>query len=745
MIRILVVFLVFTVHAEASTIAGYVRSAIDGEQVGLSVVALPDLQLGGLANERGYFAVRKVPDGRHLIVVSHIGYQSYRDTIDVAGEDVRLDIRLRSEAIDVGVETVITADRDTEVEQERTIQTSFLTIEPQLLQQLPATGEADLLRSLQLLPGIQSASDISSGLYVRGGGPDQTLILLDDIPLYNPSHAFGFFSTFNPEAVRDIQLYKGAYPANYGGNLGAVLDVSNRDGNREQFALSGGVSLVSTRLLAEGPAGDGSWMVSGRRTYLDPVLAAIRSGGTDVPDYFFYDLNTKITQPIGEGGDHLLLSAYFGRDDLDFDLGEAESFFNIRWGNRAAMARWTHLFDPALFGELTISSSEYESTTDLSFFDTPILFQNQIEDLTLNADLEYFRGSQNTITTGLRATKYNFEFVSSFNQKPGVDLHESPTLLELYLQDDVQLSTGTHLRLGVRASRFSEADDVAVMPRFSLSQPVADGWRVKLGGGLYRQHLQLVTTEGFSGGDFWVPLDETVGPASSRQIVAGLEWEPTRKYKVTMEAYYTDLDGLVIIDNNSTVDNNSTRSEDVFKSDGRGHATGIEWFAEKRTGRLRGWVGYTLGRTRRTFDEVDGGRSFAPKYDRRHDVSVVSSYRLGSKWRLSGSFVYATGQAFTPAAARYTLTNPATQVREDLVLAARRNSARLLPYHRLDLSARRQIGFFGGDAEVYLQIFNVYSRRNEWFVQYDADSPDTEPEVVKQLPVVPTFGLEFAF
>ncbi|MBT5056303.1 MAG: TonB-dependent receptor plug domain-containing protein, partial [Gemmatimonadetes bacterium] len=326
MIRLLLLVLTIGIAAaaEATTLAGYIRNAADGEEVGLSVVALPGLQLGGLANERGYFAIRNVPAGRHLLVVSHIGYQSYRDSVDVA-DDVLLEIRLRREAI-MGDETVITADRDAEAELERVIQTSFLTLAPELLQQLPATGEADLLRSLQLLPGIQAASDISSGLYVRGGGPDQTLILLDDIPLYNPSHAFGFFSTFNPEAVRDVQLYKGAYPANYGGNLGAVLDVSNRDGNREKTSLSGGVSLVSTRLLAEGPVGEGSWMMSGRRTYLDPLLAAIRSSGTDVPNYFFYDLNAKITQPLGDGGDNLLVSAYFGRDDLDFDLNEAETF-----------------------------------------------------------------------------------------------------------------------------------------------------------------------------------------------------------------------------------------------------------------------------------------------------------------------------------------------------------------------------------------------------------------------------------
>ncbi len=727
--------------ASAGTLSGYVRDADDGEPLPLAVVALPDLRLGAVANERGYYAVRNVPVGQHLIVANLIGYRSRQDSAAfTTGQDVRLDLVLQIEAIDLA-ETVITADAQVRAERERTIQSGYVALPAAQLQQLPAVGEADLLRSLQLLPGIQSASDISSGLYVRGGGPDQTQILLDDVPLYNPSHAFGFFSTFQPDAVRDIQLYKGAYPANYGGNLGAILDVSQHEGAHDSVRTAGGISLLATRLLVEGPSGEGAWMIAGRRTYLDPLLAALRSSGADVPNYYFYDLNARLTRPLS-ANDNLAISTYYGRDDLDFDLEEA--VFGIRWGNRAGSIRWTHLFTPALFSELTLFSSQYESTTSASFFDTPVRFSNSIEDLTLRGDLEFFANSDNALSGGFRATRLQVRFDEAFNQQEQLSLDLSPRLYEVYVQDDARLPTGTHVRIGLRGAWFSEGARQAWMPRLSVSQLLTAQLRWKAGAGTYRQYMQLITTEGFSGADYWVPLDRTVPEGRSSQLTTGLEWEPNRKYKLTLETYYTDLSGLVLLDNNRSVDSRASTSQDIFNAAGSGYATGIELFAEKRTGRLRGWIGYTLGRTRRSFDDVEDGHDFSPKYDRRHDVSLVGSYRRGA-WRFGSSFVYATGQAYTPASARYTLRNPATGVPEDRVLAAPRNSARLLPYHRLDVSLRRQTRLFGSEAELYLQVFNLYSRRNEWFVQYDTDAPETEPEVVLQLPVLPTFGLEFSF
>jgi hypothetical protein len=725
----------------AASLSGYITDGEDGESLAYATIRLDSTEFGAQANDRGYYAIRNIPAGTYVVAVSYIGYLTATDTVALEDSaDVRLDLRLRLQAIQSQDEIIVTGQR---LQNEMRTQTGVVSLPARSLSQLPAVGEPDLLRSLQLLPGIQSASDVSSGLYVRGGGPDQTRILLDQIPLYNPSHAFGFFSTFNPDAIKDITLYKGAYPATYGGNLGAVLDVTNREGNRQHFKLSGGVSLISARLLAEGPVGSGSWMASGRRTYLDPILAAIRSADVEVPDYYFYDFNGKFNQNLG-ANDTFVASTYWGQDDLEFDLDrDLNTFINIRWGNRALTGLWSRVFSPALFGKLMLAGSTYKSTTSLSIFDTPVLVTNSIRDLSLKGDIDYFATSSHTLSTGFLLTHYTFRFGQEFNRDQQLDLQQKPVLLDVYAQDDWQ-TDATRLRLGTRLSYFSEGKRLAFMPRFSLSRELGPFTRIKFSGGAYRQYLQLVTTEGFSGGDFWVPLDQTVSPGRSWQGVSGVEWEPTDDYQIGIEAYYNQLDNLVVFDTNVAADSDDTRSEDIFKSDGSGYATGIELFLQKRRGRLTGWIGYTLGRTRRTFAELNQGRSFSPKFDRRHDVSFVASYQTG-RWRWGTNYLYATGQAFTPASARYTLRSPATGVVEDYVLPAARNSARLLPYHRLDLNAARQVTLFGGEFEFYLQIFNVYSRRNEWFVQYDTDDPATDPEVVKQLPIVPTFGFNFKF
>ena len=727
--------------AQAATLSGFVTDADSGESLPLASIVLTQVQLGAASNSSGYYAVKEVPAGTYEVVISYIGYKSWRDTLGFSDRDVRLDVALQVESVDLE-EIVIRAERSEELEQ--ATQSSFIALQVEPLQQMPAIGEADLLRSLQLLPGIQSASDISSGLYVRGGGPDQTAILLDHIPLYNPSHLFGFFSTFNPDAIKDVQLYKGAYPAAYGRTLGAVLDVSNREGNRQRFSSRGGISLIASRLLAEGPVGQGSWMLAGRRTYLEPVLSAIRSRGVDIPlNYYFYDFNGKVNQRWGD--DTFTVSTYWGQDDLRADIeDENESFVDLRWGNRALTARWTRVFSPTLFGHFMAAGSWYENTLLFSFFDTPFGVANSIRDWSLKGDVDYFANRNHTLTLGFLATLFEFDYSQSFNQQEQSDLYQRSVLVSAYVQDEWQAGPTTRLRLGGRGTYFSVGDRLHFTPRMSLSHALSDKIRIKAAGGMYRQYLQLVTTEAFSGGDFWMPLDSSVEPGRSYQGVVGTEWDPSRRYQLSVEAYYTDLANLVVLDNAVAADSDDTRSDDIFKSGGSGWASGVEVFLQQRTGALTGWIGYTLGWTRRTFPELNGGRTFPPKYDRRHDLSFVVSYQAG-KWRLGSNLVYATGQAFTPASARYSLREPTTRSVKDYVLPAERNSARLLPYHRLDASASREFGLWGLDVEFYLQIFNLYSRRNEWFVQFNTKNPETEPEVVKQLPIVPTLGFNFSF
>ena len=520
--------------AQAATLSGFVTDADNGESLPLASIVLTQVQLGAASNSSGYYAVKEVPAGTYEVEISYIGYKSWRDTLAFSDRDVRLDVALQVESVDLE-EIVIQAERSEELEQ--ATQSSFIALQVEPLQQMPAIGEADLLRSLQLLPGIQSASDISSGLYVRGGGPDQTAILLDHIPLYNPSHLFGFFSTFNPDAIKDVQLYKGAYPAAYGRTLGAVLDVSNREGNRQRFSSRGGISLIASRLLAEGPVGQGSWMLAGRRTYLEPVLSAIRSRGVDIPlNYYFYDFNGKVNQRWGD--DTFTVSTYWGQDDLRADIeNENESFVDLRWGNRALTARWTRVFSPTLFGHFMAAGSWYENTLLFSFFDTPFGIANSIRDWSLKGDVDYFANRNHTLTLGFLATLFEFDYSASFNQLEQSDLYQRSVLASAYVQDEWQAGPATRLRLGGRGTYFSVGDRLHFTPRMSLSHALSDKIRIKAAAGMYRQYLQLVTTEAFSGGDFWMPLDSSVepgrsyqgvwGPSGTRRGATNSPWRPT--------------------------------------------------------------------------------------------------------------------------------------------------------------------------------------------------------------------------
>ena len=731
-----------------ATLSGFVRDRSDGEHLPYASVVVGDQQMGTLTNVDGYYALPGLPAGTWVITVSSIGYAAYRDTLHLAaGQELRRDIELTRESLEL--EAVVVKTEADRVENELSPQSSVVVLPMKSLRKMPAMGEPDLLRSLQLLPGVQSASDFSSGLYVRGGGPDQTGILLDQVRLYNPAHAFGFFSTFNPDAIKDVTFYKGAYPARYGGNLGAILDVQNRDGNRRRFSNSGGVSLISSRYMSEGPLGQGSWMVAGRRTYIDPVLRAVgrSADGLDL-GYWFYDLNAKINTQLTPD-DNLMISAYGGEDHLDISLSDSTDAdnntlsFGNEWGNRALTGRWTHLFSPALFGRAILLYSKYHSDIIIDFFGTPVEIRNKVRDVTFKGDFDWFASPEHTLRAGVDLTRFRFDYGVRFDEYEE-DQVVRPYLLSAYIQDDWQVTPLTEALVGLRGTFYEEGRRLSLNPRLSLSRVLHDGWRLKLAGGSYQQLLQLVSTEGFESGNLWIPLDETVDPGRSYQVVSGLEWDPSVTWRVTVESYYTGLTNLVVLDEDQEENAEEVTSEDIFKTGGKGYATGLEVFAERRRGRLTGWLGYTLGWTRRRFPEIDEGRSFPPKYDRRHDLSLTARYGSGP-WTWTANFVYGTGQAFTPAAARYTLRDPASGRPVDRFLAASRNSARLLPYHRLDAGVRRRSRLFGAEVEWYLQVFNLYSRRNEWFIQYDPGNPDREASVVKMLPILPTFGFDFRF
>lgn len=734
------------VPAMAADVSGTIRSSETGETVDFVTVVLigrndagAETTRGVMSTSEGYYFIPDVPLGRYVARFSRVGYETHEDSVRVtADRSYTLDVALGVQPVPVD-EIIVEADRYQGI---KDVQTGFVNIEARDLAQLPGIVEADPIRSLTLLPGVQSASDFSSGLYVRGGGPDQTLVLLDKVTVYNPTHAFGFFSSFNADALGDVNLYKGAYPAEHGGRLGAVLDVRSRDGNTSGMSGQGGVSTIASRLQLDGPVGDGSWLVSARRTHLDPFLDAIRTEENEIPAYYFYDLNGRLSIPAAGG--KVNVSAYRGRDDLVFDL-ERDTYFNLNWGNTLVTTAYRRTFTESVVSELRVAATEYESETDLRIFGTPIGITNRIREYTGATETTWGIGERWQLSGGATVSRYDIDYFQEFNGDRQVEYFREPWEAAAFAQARWTPRRGTVLLGGARTRYIDDGARSLVEPRWSASHQIGERWRLKLGGGIYYQYLQLVSTEGFSAADFYVPIDETAPPGRSWQTVAGLEWTPDATWEVSVEGYYTDLTDLVQFNTDVAGDSEDTDAADLFYTGGDGYATGVEWFVQKRRGALTGWIGYTLGWTRRTFPGLNQGESFPPKYDRRHDVSTVLQYRRG-KWKYGTTFVMASGQAFTPAAALYALRNPATGTLGDpKLLPAERNSARLLPYHRLDMSVSRDVTWFGQTCEWYVQVFNVYSRRNEWFVQYDIDGSAAEPEVIKMLPIVPSVGINFRF
>jgi len=739
---LLVLLLLAPSGVGAAVLQGTVTDSDSGRALPFAAVRVERLGdvRSGLAGPNGTFDFQDLPAGEWRVEFRYLGYSPRVETVRLAADEVRrLVVSMEVEAI--RLETL--EGEGDRAALDRDVQTGFVKLDSDDLARIPRGVEADPIRALQLLPGVQAASDISSGLYVRGGGPDQNLILLDGVPVYNPTHAFGLFSTFNPDAIGAVTLYKGAYPAEYGGRLGSVLQIDNRTPEGPEFSGQAGISTISARLTLEGPWRRGSWSVSGRRTYLDPLLAVLRRSAPEVPSYWFHAYNGRFTWL--EDHHRVEATGYLSRDVLGLDV-EPDISIDLGWGNAFGNLRYRWTPGETFSAGLQAWLSRYGSDTELDILATPVLFENSLLDGSIGGDLLWFLPPHHRLKVGAVWSYYDFRYTQSFNSVEDIDFRETPDDVALFLEDLWTPRAETSIRAGLRTRYVTDGDRVLWEPRVSARQELHPEWAVKAAGGIYHQYLQLITTEGFSAGDLYLPLDETARPSRSLQAVLGAEYEPSRRWRFTAETYFTDLQDLVTLRQDGAVDDSDTSTGNVFVTGGEGWASGLELFAERRMGSVTGWAGYAIGWTRRQWDELNQGREFPPKYDRRHDLKGVLQWDRG-KWRYGASFVLGSGQAFTPASARYTITEPATGEAVPVILPAERNSSRLLPYHRLDLSVSRSFRKFGVDGEWSFQLFNAYSRRNDWFVSYDSEDPEeaVEVEVVKQLPLIPSLGLTFGF
>lgn len=733
---------------QQASVSGYITDASTGETLISANVAFAGSRTGTSSNTLGYFSLTGIAPGQYTLVCTYIGYERFEQTISLEeGENLRLDIELQPKNVSL---EEITVRSQAEEEEQKNIGTA--QVDTELIKSLPAVFEADVFRSIQLLPGVKAASDFSSGLYIRGGSPDQTLILLDRTTVYNPSHFFGFFSTFNPDAIKDVRLYKGGYPAEYGGRLGSVLTIYNKDGNRKERTGSVTLGMLASRASIEGPYSKGSYMFALRRSTLEPLLAALRSNNDGIPDqFYFWDFNGKINLDASSK-DKFSLALYSGKDRVSFPFAEdAEAI--LEYGNQTLSGNWTHIFNEKLFSNFVVTGSRYFNYPEFSIAGTPFERDNNIYDLSVKADLEYLPGNNHTLQTGIWAGAFTLKLQDRFDNQDTFSSRIHNRYASVYVQDEWQPNERWKFTPGLRLNYFSDGEYYRLEPRFSMEYKPIPELRFQAAYGRYNQFLTLISNEAFSGFDVWLTSASGVSPAFGDQFILGAKTLPVEGYGLDVELYYRSMNDLFELDP-FLPDPAGLLYEDVFRF-GEGHAYGMEIFLEKKSGRFNGFIGYTLGYTWRKFpgfnyeigDESRAARYYPPKYDRRHDINIVGNYRLSDRWTATASFNYASGQAYTKVLGRYVaLDLPWSNEELNTFTVGKVNASRLPAYHRLDISFSRKGKFFNlGESELQLQLINVYSRRNVWFYNFDFDENPVERSEVNLLPVLPAVSYTIKF
>jgi len=728
-------------HAqESASVSGYIKDAESGETLLGANVALANTTRGASTNNSGYYTISDIAPGTYTIQATYIGYRRYSKQITLQpGQDLRLDIELDSEAQQL--EELVVESRQ---EQEEMKNIGTTQIQTKLIKEVPSVFEADVFRSVQLLPGVKAASDFSSGLYIRGGGPDQTLILLDRTTVYNPTHFFGFFSTFNPDAIKDVKLYKGAYPAEYGGRLGSVLDIYNKDGNRKHYQGTVSLGMLASRASIEGPIPKGSWMLAVRRSTLEPLLAALRPSVDNIPSlFYFFDVNGKMNYDPSRN-DKLSLALYTGQDRVNFPFA-TDGDLGLNYGNQTLSSSWTHLFSNKVFSKFTATGSRYFNFPSFEFAGTPIRRSNNIYDFSLKGDIQYIPNDHHTLETGFWGGSLLLKYINNFDNEEVFSSRTQTLYGSWYIQDTWKPDNKWKIIGGLRANAFSEGQYLRLAPRISLEYKVHPSVRLQAAYGRYDQFLTLITNEAFSGFDLWLTTDNGVQPAWGDQFVAGAKTQPFDGFGLDVETYYRTMEDLFELD--PFIPDPAGLSYSQLFRFGSGYAYGTEVKFEKNTGRLNGFIGYTYSVSRRQFPRFNQDRFYPPKYDRKHDVNVVVNYQLSSRWKVSAVFNYATGQAYTkPLGRTQNFDLPFSSGSRDVLIVGKVNAARLPAYHRLDLGMTRNGTFFGlGKAEWKFQIINVYSRRNVWFYQYDFDKNPIERQKVSMLPIIPAISYTVNF
>jgi hypothetical protein len=788
-------FISFGIFAQNRfTISGYIREKGSQEQlIGVNVY-LPNSSIATTSNTYGFYSLTLPAQDSLTLVFSFVGYQRIEKRISLQKNlELNIDLLPATQLQEV----VVSARRQSDKVSE-TPQMSQIDLPVNQIKKIPAfLGEKDVLKVLQLMPGVQKGSEGQSGIYVRGGGADQNLIILDDAIVYNANHLFGFFSTFNGDALKSVELTKGGFPARYGGRLSSVIDLNMKEGNKEKLHGEGGIGLISSRLTLEGPIkkGKSSFLISGRRTYLDfvarPFIKAQSSGDSkDNGGYYFYDLNAKLNYDFGRK-DKVYLSGYFGQDRFyaESESSTENNESKLNWGNVTATARWNHLFNEKLFANTSFILSRYQFGIG-SFFrdkvqaseDFTLKYNSRINDIGLKSDFDFFPDHRHSIRMGIALTRHRFIPSAVVLKSSDANLEREANPIDvlesgIYAEDTWKATDKLKLNAGLRLSYFlaQQQNYVRPEPRFSAALKLAENLSAKASYAEMNQFVHLLSNTGIGlPTDLWVPTTRRVAPQNSKQVAAGLARDfPSHDLTLTVEGYYKVMNNILAYKEGSTFLNlDGLGAQEVSWEDnvtaGKGWSYGGEFLLQRKVGRFSGWVGYTLSWTQWQFAELNGGKKFFPKYDRRHDISVVGIYELSPRITLSGTWVYGTGNALTLPVSSYqayvdrfnsSRRNPAIVDKiqwssQGVNEYGEKNSFRAEAYHRLDFGIQFHKKLRHHERTWEFSLYNAYNRHNPFF--YDmvtetkaTNSGSTETKTVLKkyslFPVVPAFSYNFKF
>lgn len=794
-LSILIVISLYSFSQQKYTISGFVNDNENGESlIGVNVIVKEKL-VGTTSNTYGFYSLT-LPEGSYEISFTYIGYETFKQSVNL-NKNISLNVDLMSSSTDIGEVTIVAE----ETVVERT-QTSIVEVPVQQIKNIPALlGEIDVLKAIQLLPGVQSGGEGTSGFYVRGGGPDQNLILLDGVPVYNASHLFGFFSVFNADAIKNVRLTKGGFPARFGGRLSSVLEIDMKEGNMKKIEGEGSIGLISSKLTLQGPIikDKTSFIVSGRRTYID-ILAQpfIKSANDGNPGgYYFYDLNAKLNHKFSEK-DRLYLSAYLGKDRFYLSEGDEYSSlidnnnykstsrndFGLDWGNVTSSLRWNHLFSNKLFANTTLTYSKYQFNTIFDSYSSEVTpyttdidttnfnYFSGVKDYGAKFDFDYLPNPNHYIKFGLNYVRHNFYpgslvlYLSSYERDSlGVENYQVPydttfnfsDALEsndafFYIEDDIKVNDQLKVNLGMHVGYFNTNNKTyySFQPRFSSRYLINKDWSFKVSYAEMQQNIHLLTGSGAGlPTDIWVPSTDSVPPQYSKQVAFAANKNFLNSLiEVSIEGYYKTMSDLITLKPGAEIIGFDDWKNKV-DTNGIGRSFGAELFIQKKKGKTTGWIGYTLSFSERKFEGVNFGKWYPYKFDRRHDFSLVMSHEFSDKFDIGLTWVYGTGNNMTFLESRYPSVNINGNINGidegsvgEIEYYPTRNNLRLPAYHRLDLGLNFHKKKKWGDRTISVGAYNVYNRKNPFFLSVNdkieiQNGAPTSTRVVQQTSLFP--------